>query len=217
MTREPSRTRRAHTARPSLSFASGSAGPDPASGCAAGDRARFAAGAADIRPGGGGGIAPPGGSAGRHGAIRTLRAALRGFWTGERGSVAIETALAILVLVVAFAGVMELVRDRYTDDRMARAARAVARSLALDPTLDACAPIRRELDLANDFDCATASWTLKVDRGVGIDVLPAPLDLDASLTPVSGDLVLVRIGRESELKWIGLARCEAELCGQETS
>ena len=214
MPREPSRTRRARTARPSLSFASRSAGPDPASGCAAGDRARFAAGG---RPGGGdGGIAPPGGSGVRRGAIRTLRAALQGFWTGERGSVALETALALLVLVVAFASVMEIVRDRYTDDRMARAARAAARSLALDPTLDACAPIRRELNLANDFDCATASWTLKVDRGVGIDVLPAPLGLDASLTPVSGDLVLVRIGRESELKWIGLARCEAELCGQDT-
>ena len=130
---------------------------------------------------------------------------------------AIETAITMLVLVAGLAVVMEIVHTSYTDDRMARAARAAARSLALDPTMDACGPIRRELDLANDFDCAAASWTLKVDRGVGIDVLPAPLELDAPLTPVSGDLVLVRIGRESELKWIGLARCEAELCGQGTS
>ena len=175
MTRKPSTTGRARTARPSV---------------------------------------PTGRSASRRGAIRAVRAALQGFWTGERGSVAIETALSVLVLVVGLAGVMEIVHASYTDDRMARAARAAARSLALDPTLDACGPIRRELDLAMDFDCAAASWTLNVDRGVGIDVLPTPLELDAVLAPVSGDLVLVRIGRESELRWIGLARCEAELCGQ---
>lgn len=152
-----------------------------------------------------------------------LGTAIRRFGRGEHGGVAIETAIAIALLVVGFAGLMEIVRESYTDDRMARAARAAAHALALDPALaqdpnpiaTACAPIRRELALANDFDCATASWTLKVDRGVGTDVLPATFD--ASVTAGSGDMVLVRIGQDSKLRWIGLARCEAALCGPATS
>ena len=148
---------------------------------------------------------------------------------------AIESAIAVMFLIVGFAGVMEIVHAGYTHDRIARAARAAARTLALDPTVDACAPIRRELDLEDDFDCLTASWTLRVDRGVAVDALPATLDADA--TEGSGDMVLVRIGWNREL-WssdvfaqnaddaadagtvsvvaIGLARCEAELCGQGT-
>ena len=152
-----------------------------------------------------------------------LGAAIRRFGRGEHGGAAIESAIAIAVLVAGFAGLMEVVQASYTDDRMARAARAAAHTLALDPKLAqdpnpvaaACAPIRRELALADDFDCATASWTLKVDRGVGTDVLPATLD--ASVTAGSGDMVLVRIGQASKLRWIGLARCEAALCGPATS
>ena len=69
----------------------------------------------------------------------------------------------MVILVVGFAGLMEIVNASYADDRMARAARAAARSLALDPGADpkanACVAIRRELDLAEDFDCDT-EWTL---------------------------------------------------------
>jgi len=152
-----------------------------------------------------------------------LGTAIRRFGRGEHGGAAIEAAIAMAILVTGFASLMEVVRDSYTDDRMARAARAAAHALALDPALaqdpnpvaTACAPIRRELALANDFDCATASWTLKVDRGVGTDVLPATFD--ASVTAGSGDMVLVRIGQASKLRWIGLARCEAALCGPATS
>ena len=158
-----------------------------------------------------------------------------------------------MVLVVGFAGLMEIVHASFTDDRMGRAARAAARALALDPSaaralaLDpsaACAPIRRELRLADDFDCDTA-WTLKVDLGVSPGALPATLD--AGVTPGTGDMVLVRIGWSRGM-WsfggsakdahtddgledadddapgagtvpmvaIGLARCEADLCGQGT-
>ena len=149
-----------------------------------------------------------------------------------------------MVLVVGFAGLMEIVQASLTDDRMGRAARAAARALALDPSADACAPIRRELRLADDFDCDTA-WTLKVDLGVGPSALPATLD--AGVTSGSGDMILVRIGWNRDM-WsfegsvqdartddgledtgddpqgaetvpmvaIGLARCEADLCGQGT-
>ena len=149
-----------------------------------------------------------------------------------------------MILVAGFAGLMEIVQACYTDDRMSRAARAAARVLALnpvtdDPTADACDAIRRELSLAENFDCDT----VKVDLGVSPSTLPATLDADAG--ELTGDMVLVRIrwnreplsfgglvgdanaeeGVEDDAAdaptvsviAIGLARCEIELCGQETS
>ena len=143
-----------------------------------------------------------------------------------------------MILVAGFASLMEIVQACYTDDRMSRAARAAARALALDSSADACTIIRRELNLAKTFDCATA-WTLTVNRGVSPTTLPATLD--ASVTTGTGDMVLVRIGWNREpLSFdgfirdanaedstegdesgtgtvsetaIGLARCEIELCG----
>ena len=146
-----------------------------------------------------------------------------------------------MVLVVGFAGLMEIVNASYTGDRMARAARAAARVLALDPSADpkatACAAIQRELELAEDFDCETA-WTLDVKLGVAPSALPATLD--AGATTGSGDMVVVRIRWDRDV-WsfdgplldanadddaadagtvrmvaIGIARCEADLCGQGT-
>ena len=151
----------------------------------------------------------------------------------------------MVILVVGFAGLMEIVNASYADDRIARAARAAARSLALDPGADpkaaACAAIRRELRLADDFDCDSA-WTLTVNLGVGPNSLPATLG--DSAPEGTGDMVLVRIGwnrealsfggdeREADdsedaeddaaeietvpMVAIGLARCELELCGQST-
>ena len=185
---------------------------------------------------------------GTHRGPTGLGAALRRFWRGEHGGAAIETAIAMVILVVGFAGLMEIVNASYADDRMARAARAAARSLALDPGADlesssvnACVAIRRELDLAEDFDCDTP-WELTVKLGVGPDSLSATLGDSAAAG--TGDMVLVRIGwnrealsfggggREAddsedteddaaEIKTvpmvaIGLARCELELCGQST-
>ena len=159
---------------------------------------------------------------------------MRGFLHQTRASVAIESAAAITVLVLGFGGLMEIVQASYTDDRMGRAARAAARALALDPSADTCASIRREIGLADDFDCG-AAWTLKVDLGVDPASLPATLEEEAGA--VSGDMVLVRIGWSRD-RWsfeapvqdenpdddagavpmaaFGLARCEAELCGQGT-
>ena len=174
-----------------------------------------------------------------------LGTAIRRFGRGEHGGAAIESAIAIAFLVVGFAGLMEVVQACYTDDRTSRAARAAARAFALDPTADACAAIRRELDLADAFDCSE-SWTLKVHLGVSPDALPATPD--ASVTTGTGDMVLVWIEWRREV-WsfgevlretnaedsiedtdeteadadrvpmtaMGLARCEIELCGQEAS
>ena len=171
-------------------------------------------------------------------------ASIRRFWRSEHGGAAIESAVTLLILVVGFAGLMEIVQVFYTDDRMSRAARAAARVLALNPSADACATIRRELSLPEDFDCSTA-WTLTVDQGVSPETLPDPLTPDASVAAGTGDMVLVRIGWKREpfsfgglvrdanadadsqnadadsqtvsVTALGLARCETELCGQATS
>ena len=138
--------------------------------------------------------------------ITRLRRAVRRFRRGQRGTAAIESALGITVLVISLAGLMEIVNTVYANDEMSRAARAAARALALDPQADACAAIRRELRLAEDFDCET-EWALTVDHGVG--PLALPVTLDANAQPDTGDLVLVRIEAEAVARVaMGLARCE---------
>ena len=123
----------------------------------------------------------------------------RPFWRARRGAVAVETALAAAVLIVAFGGLAEIVREAYVADRMDRAARAAAHAVALVPQEDirpnaldsiVCAAIRRELVLDDDFDCA-ARWALTVDTGLTPkDLLEPELpDPDAR----AGDMVAVRI------------------------
>ena len=118
----------------------------------------------------------------------------------RRGSTAVETAVAISALVFAFAGLMEIVHTAWVGDTMGRAARAAARAVALAPegnagTLDsvACAAIRRELALAEDFDCG-ANWTLTVDTGLTPEAL---LDGENG-TEGDGDMVLVQIAWRRE-------------------
>ncbi len=124
----------------------------------------------------------------------------RGFWRARRGSVALETALAVSVLVLVFAGLMEIVRSAYETDSMARAARAAARAVALAPDAEAgsgsldsiaCAAIRGELNLAEDFDCG-AKWTLTVDTDL------TPVAMLEGGSPSDGEaeegMVVVRIG-----------------------
>lgn len=115
---------------------------------------------------------------------------MRSFWRKEDGGTALETALAISVAVTAFAGLMEIVNGAFESDRMHRAARAAAHATALDPSADACAAIRRELRLDDDFDCA--GWEITVRQGV----LPSSLAdaLEAGEPAGTGDMVLVRIG-----------------------
>ena len=120
------------------------------------------------------------------------------FCKARDGSVAVEAAVAIMVLVVAFAGVMEIVRSAYVADTMGRAARAAARAVALAPDAKAgtlgsvaCAAIRRELHLDEGFDCS-ARWNLTIDTGL------APAALHQSGGGREGDMVRVRIAWDPE-------------------
>ena len=123
---------------------------------------------------------------------RAMRSTSAGcaFRSAQRGGTTIESALALVVLVVALAGLMEIVNTAFATDRMNRAARAAARALALDASADWCAAIRRELRLDEAFDCDDA-WTVAVDHGVAPGALPRPLT--AAVGGEAGELVLVRI------------------------
>ena len=133
------------------------------------------------------------------------RLAVRGFRRARRGSIAVETAVAVSVLVFALAGLIEIVHSAYVSDSMNRGARAAARAVALSPEAAtdsgalgtvACAAIRRELRLADDFDCG-ASWTLTVDT----NLTPASLADGGDTTDgdADGDMVVVRIAWNWEL------------------
>ena len=126
-----------------------------------------------------------------------------------RGATAIEVALSVSVLVIVFAGLMEIVHSAYVSDSMDRAARAAARAVALVPDAEgdpgtlgsvACAAIRRELDLAEDFDCG-ASWTLSVDT----DLTPAAMleGEGSDDDEADGGMVVVRIAWNREPWEIG--------------
>ena len=131
-------------------------------------------------------------------------AAARGFRRGARASVAIETAVGVSVLVGALGIWMGIVDTLHTGDRMARAAHAAARSIALLPSAPtsatalgtaACDAIVRELDLAATTDCAAKWWVF-----IGTYESPAQLVTGPSGRRVGGahggehgDMVEVRI------------------------
>lgn len=135
----------------------------------------------------------------------------RRFWRAQRGAVAIETALALLVVVTTLAGLMEITHTVFTQDSLVRAARAAAREVSLMPEAAAdrptlhgvvCRAVRRELALAEDFDCDDA-WTITVDA------FRTPADLHAGTAAAGaspggdeGDMIRVRIGR-SLPAWLG--------------
>ncbi len=146
---------------------------------------------------------------------------IRRFARCERAATALEAALALSVLVVAFALLMNIVGDVYAEDRGQRGAQAVARTLALDPSADPWAVLRRELGLDETHNCAELignapgacdGWTLSVAAGVA----PASLETAIRGTAASdGDMVLVRLwrdqgGNDSTPDSIGLARGEPE-------
>ena len=147
----------------------------------------------------------------------------RGRAGGQTGVTTLEAAASILVVLLAFGGMMEIVGASFRSDRMERAAHAAARAVALDqrdPDATACAAINRELDIDPDFDCTDRSRfpvEFKVDLGVAPDHLPEEL-LDSNGNPTSvtadtGDLVLVRVhwaGKPGPVTRVamGLARAE---------
>ena len=118
---------------------------------------------------------------------------LRDFVNGRRASAAIEGAIAISILVAAFAGLMAIVEESYTTDRLARAARAAAHAIALNSNADPCAAIRREFSYDENF-CCDGQWQISVDRGLSPSALPGSLDQDLS-DSADGELIVVRIGR----------------------
>ena len=138
----------------------------------------------------------------RPGRPRTTRATkspcirAKKFLRARTGAVAVEAALAISVLILALGALMAVVHAAYTGDRMDRGARAAARAVALaaDRTAlaaIACDAIKRELDLAADFDCAD-SWTLIVETDLTPTVLAdGPGEGGGPMVP--GDMVRVRI------------------------
>ena len=121
----------------------------------------------------------------------------RAFRRDRRGSVAVETAISVSVLVMAFAGIMQIVHSAYVSDRMDRAARAATRAIALAPEITgatllerACDAIRRELDLEDSFDCKT-KLTVTVETGVASTGLAKGPDSEQDAN--TGELVVVRI------------------------
>ena len=87
------------------------------------------------------------------------------FFRESRGAVAVEGAIAISILVAAFAGLMAIVQESYSSDRLGRAARAAAHAVALDASADPCAAIRQEFRLPESFDCDTR-WLISVHQGL---------------------------------------------------
>ena len=129
------------------------------------------------------------------------------FFLDRRGAVAVESAVSIVILVIACGGLMAVAHGAYTDDRMGRAARAAARAVAFvaeasptQATLNsvACDAIKRELQLEADFDCAT-----KITMTVTNDLVPAALATGTNPDGKSGDMVLVRIGWSSASSILG--------------
>ena len=119
------------------------------------------------------------------------------FICARRGAVAIESALAIMTLMLVLAGLMAIVHTTYSDDRMGRAARAAARAVALVTDASATAPelakvaceaIVKELDLAQDFDCK-GTWNVTVSA----DLRPSTLEAGTNGNGDAGDMVLVEI------------------------
>ena len=128
---------------------------------------------------------------------------IRHFLRSERGNVALETAFALVVLVSAFGALMHILGDAFAEDRAARAARAAAYALAIDPAADPWAALRREGGVevgttcpswaATDTTASCGGWTLTVHR----DVSPATLaTVLGGGDATAGEMVLVVIGKE---------------------
>ena len=122
-------------------------------------------------------------------------AAWTGFWRDQRASVAVETAIAVSVLVIAFAGIVQIVHSAYVSDRMGRAARAAVHAVALSPGTKAaslaslvCKAIRNELDLGDGFDC-TKKLSVKIDR----KLIPGDLTKSGGSRARNGELALIWI------------------------
>ena len=171
---------------------------------------------------------------------RGLRAVTGRFLRCERASAAIESTIAVSVLVGAFAGLMGTVNTTFTGDQTGRGARVVARALALDPNANPWEALGTEIDLAHArcpkfdwadapaaacvgdkdddgdgekdaVDCLCDGWKMAIDRGVSPGTLATVLG--GGTTPngkPNGEMILVRLYKGQSPGSIGLARSEPE-------
>ena len=125
---------------------------------------------------------------------------VRSFLRLKDGAGSITTLLSILVLLLAFAGVAEIVSSAYAADKYRRAAWSAAYHLALSPAIWgnahleralACRVIKAELELSAAFDCGS-TWTFEVYTGVSPMNLLNGTSPDAAETHTS--MVVVEIG-----------------------
>lgn len=115
----------------------------------------------------------------------------------KEGAGSITSLLTILVVLLALAGVIEIVRSAYAADKYRRAAWSAAYHLALSPEIWgnenlehalACTVIKTELELGAAFDCGS-TWTVDVYTGVSPmnllhDTSPDPQETHASMVVV---------------------------------
>ena len=124
-----------------------------------------------------------------------------------RGVTALETALAIAVLIGALAALMGIIQELYAKDRAERATRAGARTLALLESAPAdrtaleaagCEGVNAELGLDEGVDC-TERWSVEVEAYASPSALLAGTErgADATLGGEDRDLVLVRLRERS--------------------
>ena len=131
-------------------------------------------------------------------------AALRRFGRCERGGATIGAAIAISILVAAFAALMGIVHGLYVEDRMERGARAGVRAMSLAATAPAnkkaledlvCKAVEREL--GEDEGEACPCWTIEVEAFETPRALSGgqPRGADAPHGGENADMVLVRLRR----------------------
>ena len=131
------------------------------------------------------------------------------FWHDQRGVVALETALALAMVVFTFAGLAAIMGNIFETDRMERAARAAARVLSVDPGADACAVAHRELGQtrpAATADRPCGDWKVIVSTGVAPDALASVLK-DGTVVAGEDEMVLVRVSSASGVGF-GVSRSE---------
>ena len=143
---------------------------------------------------------------GRAGLLSRGRSILHRFWRERQGAVALEAALAMVVVVGTLAALFEFVQVAYTRDTLSRAARAAANEVSLmaepatsESALESvvCRAIRRELNLAEDVVCSE-QWDIRVESYADAKAL-----LEGTASPASdseggehGEMVLVRLAQE---------------------
>ena len=108
------------------------------------------------------------------------------------GVVALEAAFGTVVVALVLLATLYIGHHLYYSDQLARAARAVAARIAVDPGAVPCDVVRAELGLSvADFACPSATFDVHVFANVAAGALPADPALDPG--PGPGPLNFVRV------------------------